>query len=181
MAQSKAAELVEFIAKAIVSDRDAVHVHEQEGQTLELETAQADRGRVIGRQGRVAKAMRAGQVSMTLLDQNAFSHLDHIGERVRSGIDRAFETAGMAGRTTGMGSLLRVHFTDREVRDYRSAYPRPDEAKKFAAFHRALLNRGVLAANNGLMALSTVMSDEDADEIVSACELAVQDVAGMKI
>jgi predicted RNA-binding protein YlqC (UPF0109 family) len=53
-----AAELVEFIAKAIVSDGDAVKVHEQDGQVLELETAQADRGRVIGRQGRVAKAMR---------------------------------------------------------------------------------------------------------------------------
>jgi predicted RNA-binding protein YlqC (UPF0109 family) len=52
VAQSKAAELVEFIAKAIVSDREAVHVHEQDGQILELETAQADRGRVI------AKAMR---------------------------------------------------------------------------------------------------------------------------
>lgn len=58
MAQSAAAELVEFIAKAIVSETDAVRVHEQEGQVLELETAQADRGRVIGRQGRVAKAMR---------------------------------------------------------------------------------------------------------------------------
>ena len=53
-----AAELVAFIAKAIVSDRDAVRVNEQDGQVLELETAQADRGRVIGRQGRVAKAMR---------------------------------------------------------------------------------------------------------------------------
>ena len=53
-----AAELVAFIAKAIVSDADAVRVHEQDGQVLELETAQADRGRVIGRQGRVAKAMR---------------------------------------------------------------------------------------------------------------------------
>jgi hypothetical protein len=29
------------------------------GSTLELETAQGDRGRVIGRQGRVAKALRA--------------------------------------------------------------------------------------------------------------------------
>jgi predicted RNA-binding protein YlqC (UPF0109 family) len=29
------------------------------GQLLELETAQEDRGRVIGRQGRVAKALRA--------------------------------------------------------------------------------------------------------------------------
>jgi hypothetical protein len=55
---SPAAELVEFIAKAIVSDKDAVKVHEPEAQLLELETAQDDRGRVIGRQGRVAKAMR---------------------------------------------------------------------------------------------------------------------------
>ena len=55
---SAAAELVEYIAKAIVSDKEAVKVHEQEGQVLELETAQEDRGRVIGRQGRVAKAMR---------------------------------------------------------------------------------------------------------------------------
>lgn len=53
-----AAELVAFIAKSIVSDTEAVRVHEQDGQVLELETAQADRGRVIGRQGRVAKAMR---------------------------------------------------------------------------------------------------------------------------
>jgi predicted RNA-binding protein YlqC (UPF0109 family) len=55
-----AAELVEFIAKAIVDDKDAVKVHPREGGTLlELETAADDRGRVIGRQGRVAKALRA--------------------------------------------------------------------------------------------------------------------------
>jgi len=57
---SPAAELVEFLAKAIVGDPDAVRVVEREGGTLlELETAPDDRGRVIGRQGRVAKAMRA--------------------------------------------------------------------------------------------------------------------------
>ncbi len=56
----KPAELVEFIAKAIVSDREAVAVREVDGgRLLELETADDDRGRVIGRQGRVAKAMRA--------------------------------------------------------------------------------------------------------------------------
>jgi predicted RNA-binding protein YlqC (UPF0109 family) len=55
-----AAELVEFIAKAIVSDKDAVKVHARDGGSLlELETAEDDRGRVIGRQGRVAKALRA--------------------------------------------------------------------------------------------------------------------------
>ncbi len=54
------AALIEFLAKAIVTDTDAVNVRETDGgRTLELETAPDDRGRVIGRQGRVAKAMRA--------------------------------------------------------------------------------------------------------------------------
>ena len=55
-----AAELIEFIAKSIVNDQDAVRVHARDGGALlELETSADDRGRVIGRQGRVAKALRA--------------------------------------------------------------------------------------------------------------------------
>jgi len=54
------ASLVEFIAKGIVNNPDAVVVTEvDDGQILELETDADDRGRVIGRQGRVAKAIRA--------------------------------------------------------------------------------------------------------------------------
>ena len=60
MADHTPADLVEFIAKAIVNNKDAIEVHEvDDGRTLELETDPEDRGRVIGRQGRVAKAMRA--------------------------------------------------------------------------------------------------------------------------
>ncbi len=59
-AEHSPADLVEFIAKAIVNNPDAVSVNEvDDGRTLELETDAEDRGRVIGRQGRVAKAMRA--------------------------------------------------------------------------------------------------------------------------
>ena len=54
------ADLVEFLAKGIVSRPEAVQVREVDGgRGLELETADEDRGRVIGRQGRVAKALRA--------------------------------------------------------------------------------------------------------------------------
>ena len=54
------ASLVEFIAKANVKNPDAVVVTEvDDGRLLELETDADDRGRVIGRQGRVAKAIRA--------------------------------------------------------------------------------------------------------------------------
>ena len=59
-AEHSPSELVEFIAKAIVNNPDSVVVTEvDDGQTLELETDAEDRGRVIGRQGRVAKAIRA--------------------------------------------------------------------------------------------------------------------------
>ncbi len=55
-------ELVEFIAKSLVDDADAVRVRtvERDHETiLELEVAQPDLGKVIGRQGRTARAIRA--------------------------------------------------------------------------------------------------------------------------
>ena len=54
-------ELVEYIAKAIVNAPDNVVVTEEtsdEGITLKLQVADDDKGRVIGKQGRVAQAMR---------------------------------------------------------------------------------------------------------------------------
>src|SRR5690606_3340393 len=54
-------ELVETIAKAIVEDPTSVKVTEIEGSTsiiLELSVAEEETGRVIGRNGRVANAMR---------------------------------------------------------------------------------------------------------------------------
>jgi hypothetical protein len=54
-------ELVEYIAKSIVTMPEAVVVTEVpggDGIILKLEVAPEDRGRVIGKQGRVAQAMR---------------------------------------------------------------------------------------------------------------------------
>jgi uncharacterized protein len=54
-------ELIEYIAKSLASNPDAVRVTEsvEEGQLiLRLEVAPEDKGKVIGRQGRVAQAMR---------------------------------------------------------------------------------------------------------------------------
>ena len=54
-------ELVEEIAKALVDDPDSVRVAAIEGAQVtvfELRTAPNDVGKVIGRQGRIAKAIR---------------------------------------------------------------------------------------------------------------------------
>ena len=56
-------DIVEYIAKAIVSEPDEVVVIEEEEDdgflVLRLEVAPADKGKVIGRQGRVAQSIRA--------------------------------------------------------------------------------------------------------------------------
>lgn len=54
-------ELIEYIARSLVDDPTQVHVmHVRGGATtnLHLEVAKEDMGRVIGRNGRVANAMR---------------------------------------------------------------------------------------------------------------------------
>lgn len=54
-------ELVEAIAKSLVDNPDAVEVKEVEGRqtiVIELKVAPDDMGKVIGKQGRIAKALR---------------------------------------------------------------------------------------------------------------------------
>lgn len=55
-------ELVEVIVKSLVDDPDSVVVTEREEKkatVLELRVADSDMGKVIGKQGRIAKAIRA--------------------------------------------------------------------------------------------------------------------------
>lgn len=54
-------ELVQYLAKSLVNNPDAVEVKETEGDTasvLELKVAKEDLGRIIGKQGRTAKSIR---------------------------------------------------------------------------------------------------------------------------
>ena len=54
-------DLVEYIAKSIVNAPDDVVITEEEtedGLTLKLQVNDEDKGRIIGKQGRVAQAMR---------------------------------------------------------------------------------------------------------------------------
>jgi predicted RNA-binding protein YlqC (UPF0109 family) len=54
-------ELITYIAKALVDHPDQVSVSEVEGNqtsVLELKVAKEDLGKVIGKQGRTARAMR---------------------------------------------------------------------------------------------------------------------------
>lgn len=60
--QPDIAELVAYIVRHIVDDPDQVEIREVEGRRLtvyEVVVADRDRGKVIGRQGQVANALRS--------------------------------------------------------------------------------------------------------------------------
>jgi len=61
-------DLVEYIVKSLVDDPSAVNITVVEGEkstVLELRVAQEDIGKVIGKQGRIAKAIRTVLLAAT--------------------------------------------------------------------------------------------------------------------
>jgi len=76
--RTRATELLEFLAKGLVSKPEAVHVvtvEDERGPIIELEVDPEDLGKVIGRGGRVAQALRTlvragaeGRVTVDIID-----------------------------------------------------------------------------------------------------------------
>ena len=65
-------DLVEIIAKSLVDNPSEVHVNEIQGEhdlILELRVAPEDMGKIIGKQGKVAKAIRT-LVKAAALNEN---------------------------------------------------------------------------------------------------------------
>jgi hypothetical protein len=55
-------DLVQYLARSLVNNPDAVEVDEtasEDGSVLKLKVAKEDLGRIIGKQGRMAKSIRA--------------------------------------------------------------------------------------------------------------------------
>jgi len=74
-------ELIEYIAKALVDKPEEVSVTELAGEqtsVIELKVAKEDLGKVIGKQGRTAKAMRTilGAASMKLKKRSVLEILE---------------------------------------------------------------------------------------------------------
>lgn len=78
-------DLIEYIAKSLVDDPSAVSVSETEGEkgmVLQLKVAENDIGKVIGKYGRIAKAMRTVLSASATKDGKRYS-LDILEEQAK--------------------------------------------------------------------------------------------------
>lgn len=108
-------------------------------------------------------------VTMKQLTRKSFSHLSQLGEELRNGLSRLFDRYGYRARVTGETSFFKVHFTDQEVVDYRSARKgvnKEEERKIF--FH--LLNRGIFVESQIRGCLSVPMGRGEVHALLKGME-----------
>ena len=116
-------------------------------------------------------SMVAGAATMNRVDASTVERLGVLGDRLRAGFDRAFERAGVRGRSTGAGSLANLHFTDAPPVDARDALDGMIAAGPIGGLlHLLMLERGVFGSSRLMYCTSAPMSEEDVDHAAQALE-----------
>ena len=113
-------------------------------------------------------SMAAGYASMKQLTAEAYAHLDRLGDRARQGLSKVLEDAGVDAQVTGEGSVLAVVPTRTPIHSWREFVVCEGRGDRLAAFHRHMLDNGILMATHGTFVLSTPMTVTEIDTMVDA-------------
>ena len=111
--------------------------------------------------------MAAGMAAMRLYDREAVTRLNQLGDRLRDAITAALKEAGLKGCVSGLGSLLQLHWQERQpttAADSMKGLMKVGELPHLV--HLEMMNRGVYAARRGMFCLSTPMTQGDIDKAV---------------
>ena len=113
-------------------------------------------------------ATAAGLATLQVLaETNPYAELERLGARLADGLTDAAREAGVALQVSSVGSMLTPFFADARPTDYDSAM-KADRAK-YAAFFRAMLERGVYLAPSQFEAgfVSTAHTDAEIDRTIA--------------
>ena len=115
--------------------------------------------------------MAAGIATLTELTAAEIDRINHLGRQLRAGLRQVLNELGIAARVTGAGSLVQVHFTRSEVRDWRSAATANVELR--GLLHLLLLESGIFAATRTFFNISTAMGATEVSELTDAVRKAL--------
>jgi glutamate-1-semialdehyde 2,1-aminomutase len=122
-------------------------------------------------------AMAAGIWCLDQLTPRLYKNLATLGARLAAGLASAARDASIPLQVNALGSVLTPFFTDRAVRDYRSATSANTE--HYAVFFRGMLARGVYPPPSQFEAwfLSAAHTTKDVDKTIAAAREAMREVA----
>lgn len=119
-------------------------------------------------------AVSAGLATLEALDGAAYDALERSSERLAEGLSRALADTGTTGVVQRVGSMLTLFFHDGPVRSWNDA--KTSDTKRFAAWHRALLDRGVYFPPSQFEAafVSLAHDTDDIDRTIEAAREALR-------
>jgi len=108
-----------------------------------------------------------------------YPKMNRLGENARKGIEEAVERSGVNAFVTGMGSMLKLHFTKEKPKDIRTANLTRDPNLDKQYF-RYLVSHGVLAMTPSYphFFVSLPHTEEDIDRLISLTEDFLKTVKG---
>jgi glutamate-1-semialdehyde 2,1-aminomutase len=115
----------------------------------------------------------AGAISLRELTQARIDKMAKNAERLAAELARAARQAELPFSVRQYGSLMNVFF----LKEPPPATIAREDSRAIANFHLAALNQGLFLAPRGLIALSTVITDELLSEICERAAKAMADVA----
>src|SRR6266542_2796354 len=113
-------------------------------------------------------ATAAGLATLELLDDAAYARLDEVAGRLASGLQEAFDAAGVPAAVQRAGNLFSAFMTSAEVADYDAA--RKQDTAAYARFFHAMLDRGVYLPASAFEAwfVSIAHGDDEVEHVLAA-------------
>ena len=111
--------------------------------------------------------MAAGLATMKEYEADQVARVNELGQKLRNGLNVAFQAAGVGIRAVGSGSIIRIHWSDGKIRDARDAVAAQQRAQDLPGLlHLEMMNRGIFSAPRCQYAISTPMSEKEVDVAV---------------
>jgi len=124
-------------------------------------------------------ATAAGLATLELLDDAAYARLDEVAGRLASGLQEAFDAAGVPATVQRAGNLFSAFMTSAEVADYDAA--RKQDTAAYARFFHAMLDRGVYLPASAFEAwfVSIAHGDDEVEHVLAAARAAARAAASL--
>jgi glutamate-1-semialdehyde 2,1-aminomutase len=135
---------------------------------------------LVAPEGPVYQAGTLSGNPLSLLDADAYRHLDGLAGALCDGVQAAFDRAGAPARVQRAGNLFSVFMTADPVGDYDAA--RRQDTAAYARFFHAMLDRGVYLPPSGFEAwfVSITHTDAEVDRVLAAAEAAAKVAAASR-
>ena len=112
--------------------------------------------------------MAAGIATMKEYEAEEVARINQLGQRLKDGFNRAFQAEGVKVRAVGLGSIVRIHWSDGEIRTARDAVSAQSAAQALPKLlHMELMNRDIFSAPRCQFAISTPMTEQEIDTAVA--------------